>query len=543
MLVLVRATEMAEPSRRVLLLLPIMVGMHFMSRPPVALAQCSINETAKLIAVDGDVDDYFGWPVSISENVLLIGASEDECIDGPRCGSAYVFRWTGSDWIAEQKLVAPDGMAVDQFGHAVAVADDVIVVGAVSDDDNGTQSGSAYMFRWDGSQWMFEQKILAADGAAGDAFGRSVSVTGDRAVVGAFADDDNGFASGSAYLFRWDGTTWIEEAKLLASDGAALARFGQAVSMSNNVVVVGANLDDENGSGAGAAYVFRWDGTSWTEEQKLLASDGAPVDVFGAKVAISDDTIIVGAELEDQSGFDAGAAYSYKWNGTQWLQEQKILATDGAPGDNFGRSLDISGNVLVIGAVHIEVEGTDSGAAYIFRWNGASWIQAEKLLPSDGYANDAFGGSVALGDDVIVVGAMTDDDNGPRSGSVYIYHTSDCDGNNISDACELDTDFDEVTDLCDNCRFIANDDQADEDGDGLGDVCDICPTFPNDAQMDSDGDGIIDCADQCQGVNDMVFGPECAEAIPSVSGWGLLILALILLSMAKIPSHIGGRPG
>ncbi|MHC4414142.1 MAG: hypothetical protein ACYS0G_02535 [Planctomycetota bacterium] len=185
---------------------------------------------------------------------------------------------------------------------------DVAVVGAHNDDDNGSSSGSAYVYRWNGSSWGQEQKLLASDGAGGDWFGWSVSVSGDVAVVGAYLDDDNGDRSGSAYVFRWNGSSWTEEAKLLASDGAAGDYFGVSVSVSGDVVVVGAYEDDDNGSSSGSAYVYRWNGSSWGQEQKLLASDGAAGDFFGYSVSVSGNIAVVGAYSDDYTG----SAYVYQ---------------------------------------------------------------------------------------------------------------------------------------------------------------------------------------------------------------------------------------
>ena len=162
--------------------------------------------------------------------------------------------------------MASDGAADDQFGGTVAVAGDRAVVGARFHDDNGDSSGSAYVFRYDGTGWVEEAKLTASDGAADDEFGGSVAVAGDTAVVGAPFHADNGSTSGSAYVFRYDGTDWVEEAKLTASDGAADDQFGGLVAVSGDTLVVGAEGDDDNGSFSGSAYVFHYDGTGWVEE-------------------------------------------------------------------------------------------------------------------------------------------------------------------------------------------------------------------------------------------------------------------------------------
>jgi hypothetical protein len=158
----------------------------------------------------------------------------------------------------ESKLLASDGTEGDWFGHAVSISGDVALVGAELESDKGTYSGAAYVFRWNGSSWVEEEKLLASDGLGYDYFGSSVSISGDVALVGAYGDDDNSIIdSGAAYVFRYNGETWVEEDKLLASDGAANDRFGSSVSISGDVALVGAYLDDDNGGDSGSAYLFK----------------------------------------------------------------------------------------------------------------------------------------------------------------------------------------------------------------------------------------------------------------------------------------------
>ena len=188
---------------------------------------------------------------------------------------------------------------------------DTAVVGAEGDDDNGAYSGSAYVFVRSGSVWTEEAKLTASDGAAVDYFGVSVSVSGDTAVVGAWSGDGIVADSGSAYVFVRSGTTWSEQAELTASDGAADDWFGFAVSVSGDTAVVGADYDDDNGMNSGSAYVFVRSGTTWTEQAKLTASDGAATDVFGRSVSVSGDAAVLGARLDDDNGTDSGSAYVF----------------------------------------------------------------------------------------------------------------------------------------------------------------------------------------------------------------------------------------
>ncbi|MCH8305898.1 MAG: choice-of-anchor D domain-containing protein, partial [Candidatus Marinimicrobia bacterium] len=377
----------------------------------------------KLTASDGAADDQFGNSVSISGDYAIVGARFNDD-NGLSSGSAYIFKRTGTSWAQEAKLLPSDGAEFDFFGVSVSISGDYAVVGAQGDDDNATNAGSAYIFKRTGTTWAEEAKLLPSDGAAQDQFGWSVSISGDYAVVGVQDDDDNGSASGSAYVFKRTGTSWAQEAKLLPSDGAELDLFGTSVSISGDYAIVGALLDDDNGNASGSAYVFKRTGTSWAEEAKLLSSDGAGSDVFGTSVSISGDYAVVGARLNDENGQDAGSAYVFKRTGTSWAEEAKLLPSDAAQDDQFGFSVSISGDYTVIGASLDDDNGNASGSAYLFKRTGTSWAEEAKLLSSDGAAGDVFGTSVSISGDYAVVGAFRDDDNGTDAGSAYLYNLS-----------------------------------------------------------------------------------------------------------------------
>jgi len=268
---------------------------------------------------------------------------------------------------------------------------------------------------------MEQQKITASDGASDDYFGYSVSISGDTAIVGAYGNDDKGSYSGSAYVFVRSGTTWTEQQKLTASDGAAYDIFGESVSISGDTAIVGARHDDDKGSSSGSAYVFVRSGTTWTEQQKLTASDGASSDWFGWSVSISGDTAIVGAYLDDDKGSASGSAYVFVRSGTTWTEQQKLTASDGASSDYFGRSVSISGDTAIVGAYQDDDKGSASGSAYVFLRSGTTWTEQQKLTASDGGSVDHFGYSVSISGDTAIVGAYRDDDKGSYSGSAYVF--------------------------------------------------------------------------------------------------------------------------
>ena len=351
---------------------------------------------------------------------LIVAAIASLCFTGT--GLAQ----TVADFFPEQKLTASDGAVADFFGESVAISGDTALVGAHGDDDNGSSSGSAYIYerQADGS-WSETSKLTASDAAATDYFGISVAISGDTALVGAYGDEDDGPYSGSAYLYQRQGDgTWSEIQKLTASDAAALDYFGSAVAISGDTALVGAYGDSDNGSNSGSAYIFeqQLDGT-WSEVAKLTASDAAAYDFFGDSVAISGDTALVGAHYDDDNGNRSGSAYIHQRQADgSWSEIQKLTASDGAEDDIFGGSVTISGETALVGARGDDDNGSNSGSAYIFEQQlDGTWSEFQKLTASDGANVDYFGRSVAISGDTALVDAYADDDNGVDSGSAYVY--------------------------------------------------------------------------------------------------------------------------
>jgi hypothetical protein len=402
--------------------------------PIAALGQCEI---AKLLASDGVEDDFFGWQAAICGDVAVIAARGDDD-NGAASGSAYVFRRDSATWVEEAKLLASDGAAHDRFGDALGIAENIIVIGASGDDDNGASSGSAYVFRSVGSHWVEEAKLLASDGARYDSFASSVGVFDDTVVVGAWADDDQGPGSGSAYIFRHDGSDWVQEAKLVASDGAPNNCFGMTVAAWANTVVIGA-VGIEGYPGAFAkAYVFRFVDSAWIEEAILLAFD-EKVEEARTAVAVWGDVVLVGAGHTGDSGPYSGSAYVFRFDGSSWAREAKLLPSDGAEWDLFGHSVTLSADSAVIGAPNDGNSGggygDGHGSAYVFRFDGATWTEQAKLLASDGAASDFFGVSVALCGNTALMGSPYDDDQSPECGSAYVFDLDPIPGDLNCDGC------------------------------------------------------------------------------------------------------------
>jgi len=325
----------------------------------------SWSQQAELTASDAATDDSFGNFVAISGETLVVTAGGDDDA-GTDSGSAYVFVRSGTSWSQQAKLTASDAAAGDQFGFFAGISGESVVVGAAFDDTAaGTNAGSIYVFVRSGTSWSQQQKLTASDAAAGDAFGWAGTIGGETVVVGAPGDNTG---AGSAYVFVRSGTSWSQQAKLTASDAAALDNFGRdAIGISDDTVVVGSPFDDTGaGTNTGSAYVFVRSGTSWTQQAKLTASDAAANDLFGLSVGISGDTVVASALNDDDGGTNSGSAYVFTRSGTSWSQQQKLTASDAAAGDSFGFSISISGSTVVVGAVNDDDGGTSSGSAYVF---------------------------------------------------------------------------------------------------------------------------------------------------------------------------------
>jgi hypothetical protein len=303
------------------------------------------QQITQLLPNDGVAGDSFGISVAISGTTAVVGTYGS--------GPVYLFDTTYGQQIAE--LIPSDDAKGNGFGYSVAISGTTVVVGAPLDDDNGQWSGAAYVFDTNTGQQI--AKLLPSDGAAEDFFGVSVAISGDTAIVGMYRYDTSMGQYGSAYLF--DTNTGQQIAQLIARDGVAGDSFGISVAMSGTTAVVGAFGDNDNGFHSGSAYLF--DTTTGQQITKLLPSDGAAGDYFGYSVAINGSTAVIGA-FGDSLNF--GSAYLFDTITGQ--QIAKLLPSDGAMGDEFGFSVAINGSTAVIGSRLDDDNGNASGSAYLF---------------------------------------------------------------------------------------------------------------------------------------------------------------------------------
>ncbi len=458
-----------------------------------AAAQC---ELSKHQALDAATGDDFGGAVAIDGDVIVIGAPEVDGV-GSSSGAAYVFRFDGAEWAQEQKLTAFDTEGGDDYGYSVAVSGDTIIVGANRDDLPGlSRAGSAYVYRFVAGSWEHEDHLTAPDAAADDRFGTSVAIDGDTLVVGATHDDDGLPNAGAGYVFTRSGTKWTEQDKLTADIPTGTnPHVGRSASIDGDVVVLGAWQAAPAGQfTVGAAYVFRRNGAVWPQEQKLTASDAADFSQFGQAVSISGTVIGVGAPREHVKGpSDSGAAYFYRWNGVSWEEEDKVKATDAQNNDQFGWSISVVDESAVIGT------GTSSSKAYLFAFGAGKWSEQAMLFSADADVSSEYAYSVGLAGGTAVIG----DRNGAAgTGLAFIFESAgpDCNDNGFCDSRDIaegDSPDDNGNGIPDECD---SDCPADLDGDGSVGASDLalllgnwgpCPACP----MDFDGDGMVSASD------------------------------------------------
>ena len=420
------------------------------------------SQVQKTVAADRWEGDLFGTAIAISGDYAIVGAEfedEDEAGKNPllNAGSAYIFKNIAGKWTQQQKIVAKDRGVGDFFGHSVSISGNYAIVGAYSEDHNllgngySSTAGAAYIFENVAGVWTQTQKLIASDREEADQFGIVVDIEGNYAVIGAHHDDEDAKGAdsmqnaGSAYIFKNTAGNWTQLQKIVATDRGSEDKFGSAVGISGDYVVIGAHFEseDENGGNklwySGSAYIFKNMSDNWTPVKKIVASDRATSDEFGISVAISGDYLIVGAyaEDEDASGNNsfngAGSAYIFKNNAGNWVQLNKIVASDRSFVDRFGEAVDISGDYAIVGAYFESQDAsggntlTTSGSAYIFKNTAGSWKQVNKLVASDRSAEDRFGEAVAISGNYAMVGAWNEDEDANGSvtlndaGSVYIY--------------------------------------------------------------------------------------------------------------------------
>ena len=367
-----------------------------------------------------NAEQRFGHTVTADGQYAVIGEPGDNAVH-------IYFQAQPGDWHYQTTLTPSDGAeAGDMFGNSVALFENTLVVGSVFDNvPRGTLAGSAYIFtRDENNQWHQQIKLTASDGAHADYFGESVAVSEDTISIGAYADDDRGYNSGSIYIFKKNiQGVWTQQHKLNPNDGATGENFGFKLSLEGNTLVVGARLDNDRATQAGSAYIYTQNAQGiWTQHSKLTDSVGEAYDYFGEVQALHEDTLAIGVWSDNDQGTSAGSVHVYQRDGHgTWNLQTKLYANDASVSDYFGWSVDLMDDVLVVGSKYDDDRGLNSGSAYVFtRDQQGQWTQQSKITMAETLPGDAFGQSISVTDHTVIVGARHDDERGfEDAGSAY----------------------------------------------------------------------------------------------------------------------------
>lgn len=388
-----------------------------------APAQIRLEGTVSSLGNDGSEYDQFGHSVDLDGDTAIVGIPQDSSGDG-YSGSAYVFQWDGSVWQPQAKLVAEGSR---RLGMAVAIEGDTAVVGApYSRVDDRNDQGAVWVFTRTDGIWSEQDRLLAADGAEADRFGSAVAISQDRILVGAESADSPGvFNRGAAYVFARQDTSWAQQAKIEAPDGASSDSFGSSVALEDDTALVGAYFHGVEGRAQqGAVYAFQRLQSAWPFQAKLVASDGAQLDHFGKTLDLQGGRAVIAAERSATDPARRGAAYVFVRQGAFWAEEAKLMSWDsGLAQSGFGSSVGISGDVLLVGAPGAFVGSNLSrGAAYVFRRTAQGWMPEEKLSSSDVGSIDDVAFAVAVDAGRVLLGAPRADvgENGDQ-GVVYAF--------------------------------------------------------------------------------------------------------------------------
>lgn len=386
-------------------------------KPQSGGGSISALQQIKLQPSDGSARDEFGVSVGIAGNTAVVGSIYDDDLGGD-AGSAYVFVEDNGVWTQQAKLMASDGKASDYFGISVAIAGDRILVGAAEGSNNGVRTGAAYVFERTGSVWHQTQKLVPSTGAALDYFGFAVALEGDVAIIGAPQTDSVAYDSGAAYVFRYDGSQWNEHERIWSATGGTYGFFGGSVALWGTTTLIG-QWDDGSGQDMGSVFAFKENAGSWLLQEQLWASDGTMGDTFGFSVAIYKNKAFIGAPFRDSGCSNSGAVYVFGRYNEDWCEEQIIIPDDNNASQAFGSSVSLWGDMAAIGSYWDDDNGEYSGSAYAYRSIDSVWTPQFKYTPDDGVVGQLFGISAAMDGDRVIVGANGDDDNGIDSGAAY----------------------------------------------------------------------------------------------------------------------------
>ncbi|MDP6990340.1 MAG: FG-GAP repeat protein [Planctomycetota bacterium] len=374
------------------------------------------KETATLSPPAPEAQGEFGRSVSVSGDSAAIGAWREDAGAGVDAGRVHVYVRSAGTWTSQAVLTASNAAAGDEFGRSVSLDGDRLAVGAWGTDVSPTaqDAGSVYLFERSGTSWSEVAELRGGSVAPGELFGRSVALDGDRLAAGTPLHQDLVNGRSSVWVFEWNGASWNECAELQAdpADGQVGDEFGYKVALSGERLLVGARRDGAGVANSGAAYLFEGGCPAWTQVAKWKHPSPAGQDRFGRAVAIDADRAIVGARLDDAVFPDEGSAHVYRRDAGGWTYEAFLLPLDPEPGAQFGRNVSIAGPLAVVGANGQDAPGVDSGAAYVFRRSGSAWSQTSKLTPWEGAAGDEHGRHLAVDGTTLIASSRFGDPGG-----------------------------------------------------------------------------------------------------------------------------------
>ncbi len=362
----------------------------------------NISDYQPVADTTGSVNGSFGHSVSLFGNFAIVGIPSDKVGANQSQGSANIYRYDGTQWVLLQKITDPGGAAYDKFGWSVCITDKFAMVGALYDDFGAiTDQGSVSIYQFNGTNWVWMQKINDAAGGVADYYGASVSISGDLAVVGSSWDDHGAsIDQGSALFYKHNGTNWVLQQKVFDAIGLPADFFGHSVSISGNYAIIGAYWADVgSASNQGVATVYRYNGTNWIWMQRITDPYGIAGDQFGKSVSISGNYAIIGANAADvDANTNQGSANIYQLIGTTWILRDKITEAAGAVDDNFGTNVSISGNYVLVGSPFDNVGiNENQGSANIHQRVGIGWQRLQYITDPAGKKHQSFShGAVSI---------------------------------------------------------------------------------------------------------------------------------------------------
>ncbi len=384
-------------------------------------------QEVRLDPVASTIETEFGRSVAMDGNLVAVGMGGDGAI-----GSVHVYRRMGATYVLDEILAFPEAIPCDcleaedpddafgkcpEFGRTVAIQGDRIFVGARFAPVGEINAGAVYVFKKEGDSWLYTAKIVSPNPEAEDNFGRAVAVQGNLLVVTARKEDQASTDVGAGYVYQYKGGKWIYCTKLIAHDANPSAYFGQSVAIQGEFLAIGARNADPQG--AGGFYLFRRNGADWIEVAKVSPPNGKNNDQYGFCIAMSGETVVVGARRMDQSGTvkDTGAAFVYTITDGYPVLVTNLTASDASAVDEFGQSVAFVDDLIAIGAWK---DDNKKGSIYLFRMIDGEWTEIGRIQASDGQKGDEFGYSLAAFGNRMVTGAHKADFINPDAGAAYV---------------------------------------------------------------------------------------------------------------------------